>query len=452
MTTADESQPGASPARQMLETLALAAKEMTKRIDEAADQALKLNTALESKVEALLAEIAEQYEALVMKQFTGLSVDKDALLGELTEVRREELQILNKLCQELRQELRNQLNQIGPQVKEQAREKLAAYNSTLAETETDVSQSVTLLRMALNENLQEQLKIVAEGASKQGRELALLHSKQHNFLNDESSVNVEKLQVAGKELKDEFKASALNYVKTIQKKVEEISESQSVKLDKQLSEFSRGKEKLLPMLESDMEFADKIPASFAESCNQTAKLRIELHESMASNLNRAYRAEISALAQQTEDKISVLQTQIHLSLSEQLNRYLEQSTELLSQFENSASEAKATIKLEDFPQDASVDAVLDKVKKEVQKSVSDALQQAGQRMEKEVSDLRAKLLLAGQKTSEDVENSFSHYSKKAKEIAQLHNESLDELSSKCDALEQLIGDSRDLSDSLDNLN
>src|SRR5579883_1776532 len=89
-----EPQSGNTPARQLLAVLTRASQEMEKAISESYDYVSALNAELQQTVNAQLDESAEQLEQLIKGHLSGLLAEKDSILSQLTELRQEELKVL----------------------------------------------------------------------------------------------------------------------------------------------------------------------------------------------------------------------------------------------------------------------------------------------------------------------------------------------------------------------
>ena len=97
-----EQQGANSPARQLLAALTKASQEMEKSVAETYEFVSKLNSELERVVNAQPSETAEKTEMMLRGHLTGITAEKEEILSKLTELRQEELKVLQGTGRELR--------------------------------------------------------------------------------------------------------------------------------------------------------------------------------------------------------------------------------------------------------------------------------------------------------------------------------------------------------------
>lgn len=451
--SADENQNSNSPARQMLDALSRASKEMTRRLDETTEQASKLNHLLETKVNTSLAEITQQSELLVKEQLQGVSVEKELILAELIQLRQDELKVLQGVSKELRDALTDKLNDSLSVFKSEVKDQVAIFRGHLKQKETETNQSLTILRMALKEKGGEQIALIHKKVAENKKELEDLHTKHKDSLSQEESASLKKLIEHGDELNDRLKKTGTSYFKSIDLTLEEMLAAQAEKLEQRVKDFSTLQEKAREQLQLNTDFSEKLPASFDSSCKEIADLKVDLHDNMVKNLAHVYRTEMVNIAKDTDDKLLVIHSNLQSSLRNFMSVYSEKSAAMISSFEKKAKEAKpATIEAEDESVEAQVDTYLDKIRKELRKTAKDVVSAADTSIEQRFTEFQANLQSTSQTASASVESSFNDYRKSIAEYGELHREALEELKGKGDALDQLIGETRELIEAMNHLN
>lgn len=139
-TVTAEPQGANTPARQLLAVLTRASQEMEKAINDSYEYISRLNNELQQTVNAQLDESAEHLEQLLKAHLSSFSAEKEAILSQLTELRQEELKVLQNTGKDLRQALLEKLDELVSAYSTQTETYLKKFEEDLNKT---VEESIT---------------------------------------------------------------------------------------------------------------------------------------------------------------------------------------------------------------------------------------------------------------------------------------------------------------------
>lgn len=455
MAETETQQTGATAAKQMLAALTKASQEMTKKFNDSCEQASRLNTTLENKVNERLTEINEQSELIVRSQLEGLSAEKDAILAELTELKRGELKVVQELGQKLRDALSERLKELAAELDKEMAEGLKSFQQTLAETEGSISQKLASTSESLSKQVPDLLEKLKEERKKEKDELSDSHAKQMDAYKSKAADGMSKLADHVATLKGTLNEEGSGYVNTLDSVIEKLVSEQQSNLKERLESFADISEKVAQSIQNDKEQFEKLPAQFADSCKQVADLKVSLHGSKVNNLALIYRTEIVSLAKQSEDQMLIIRSRLQSLLHGYLDNFSEQSGKLLQKFEKNARDAMPVEdpeKSKEIEHEGLPDAIaelFEKLKQELKTNAKETAVAAKSLMEDSLDDFRSKLNSSSQNYTSVIEKSFNEARKEISELTESNKEKLEELSQKSEALEQLVGDARDLLSALE---
>jgi hypothetical protein len=439
-----ENQAGASPARQMLAALTHASREMTTKFNEILERATKLNAALESDVNKSLEEINRLAESVVQVQLEGLSAEKDAVLAELIVLRQQELKVLQSLAANMRDALNEKMEELVSGLKNDIKEQLAVFQRQTGQKEVEVINSEKSIRKVLRDGLPGQIETIQSTMRSEKKDLESLHFRHEGLLAQESRASLEKIREHGTELKGGLAKEQSNYLESVEITVREMVESLSEKIDKRVADFSSLQGKASPQIQVDMDFLEKLPVSFTESCRQVAELRVKMHDNAIRNLSTVYGDEIVSLSRETEDQMVVVRSQLNSLLRNYQDFFVEQSAMLLWKFEKDATEEKPVLADTELQGVEVPVESFEKLRTELRKITRDVIADVDSEMEQSFAEFRTRLNSGSQEACALIEVGFHDCRKKVTEYAESHKEALEELAQKGNALEQLVDEAKDL--------
>jgi ABC-type transporter Mla subunit MlaD len=454
MSEADsQAQSGTTAARQMLAALTRASQEITRKFSEGCEQVSKLNFILENKVNGRLSEINDTAEEIVRVQLENLSTEKDAVLVELTELRQEELKVIQSLGKDLRDALSRRLKELVAGLKSEIDEKLATFQDSLVQTETEVSLSVADLREGLNDRLPDHIAAIAKEAGAGKKEFENTLDSQREALSEQASQSLEDVALRCSELKAELEKHGADYLAAIEAFVEELRSAQAEKLAQRLDALAARQEEASRQLHANAGNRENILSSFTSSCRQISEQRVNLHSSVASNLALIYRFELLSIAQETEDQLSIVRSHLHSVLRSCHDYYSEQSNSLLAKFEKGVKEARPQqseqelLGQEEVPEE--VNALFVELRREAGEQVKEVIAAADRNMEESLADFRARLNESCQNICKMSEIGFNEFRKQIADTVESNRALLEDLSQKTDVLEQVVDESKELISAFD---
>ncbi len=455
-STGETQSTGTSPARQMLAALTRASQEMGKSFNDTCEHVSRLNDALENKINERMAELNEHAEQLVKVQLDGLSADKDAILSELTELRQEELLVLQTVGKSLRDALTDNLKEIIDSLKSKTDERLKAFQESLTQTETEVTQTVDNLRKTLADNMPEHLKSVQEGINTEKKALEELQAKYQERLNQDAGDCLNDMVEHCAALKERLEEEGQSYLESVDSALEGLITEQTEKLKQRVESLKEMQEKAAERTQVDIDVVKNLPESFTESCKGMASIQVDLHGTMVTNLALVYRTDILSAAKITEDQLQILRVHLQSQLRSYQEQFSDQSSKLLSKFEKAVKELQPhTLNQESKPDEelpSEIQTQLDKIKKELAEKSNEKIAAADETMAKLFEEFSARLEKAAQSASKAVEANFSDGQKEIAALAEQSKEKLAELTLKAETLEQLTEDARELISALDQSN
>ncbi len=452
-----QAQSGPTAARQMLAALTRHSQEITKRFGESCEYVSRLNSTLENKVNSRLADINETAEHIVRSQLENLSAEKDSVLAELTELRQEELKVLQSIGKDLREALSSRLQELLAELKSEIDSKLETYQESVVQTESEVSATLVSLRKGLSEKTPLHISAIQEEGNAARKDLEDTQAKQKELLNQEASLSIDSLALHCDELKGKLEKSGEDYFKSLDELLEKLLSSQREKLQQRMQSISEMQASANKFLVAEIDEASLLLSAFSASSQQIVDLRLGLHNSMVNNLALIYRTELLSAAQETEDQLIIVRSHLHSVVRGYHDYYSEQSNILLTKFENSAREAlpekhdsQSGLETEELP--AEVQQLFARFKEELNNKIKELIASADSRLEESLGEFRNQLNQASQKFSNMAESSFNDYRKEIADAAEANKATLEDLSQKTDALQQLVEESKELISALDQSN
>ena len=435
-----------SPARQMLASLARAARDMTGLFNDISHKASLLNSALENDVSKSIEEVDRLSSYILQSQLESLSAEKVAILSELTALRQEELQVIQTVAANLRSALTEKLNELLTELKNNVREQITAFQQNIARKETEIIQTENSFRQHLSKTVLCQIELLQEQMETKKQDLETLQLKHQEELAQESELGLSKLCQEGSEFEGRLNKLLSNYFESMECTVQEIAQGQKEKLDSHNQTLPHLEEKARSQLSVSMDFLEKLPDSLAESCRQDADLHLNMLTSTIKNLTLDYSAQTMSVARETEDKLLLVSSQLQALLRNYLDEYTEQSSLLLSRFERDArAAAPVTTEKEKITAEETLPLELfDRLKKEIRQVTREAIPATETEIEKSFVEFRSRLRSESQNTCTTIEGKFHLCRKQVLEQAESYREQLDELSLKCNELEQLLDETSEL--------
>lgn len=454
-TSTGETQSGTSAAKQMLAALTRASQEMTRKFNDSCEQVSRLNATLENKVNERLAELSEHSELIVRSQLEGLIAEKDAILAELTELRREELKVLQSIGQNMREALLSKLKEQLDAVESEMKTSIAAFLEQLEKSENSVSDELTKVSASLSKGLPEQLAKLKKERETERDSIETAHSKQHEQLREKSADGLIKLSEHFTLLKTSLDEEGAAYVSTLDSVMEKLVAEHQAKLKERIDALSEVQERVKQGVGIDRDYLDSMPDKFAESCRNLTSMKLELHATQTNNLALVYRTEIVSIAKQSEDQMMIIRSHLQTLLHNYQDSFNEQAAKLLQKFEKNAREAMPAVDVNKAksPESEGVpEAVVDfisKMKTEIKSNVKENVSAAKTIMEDSLDEFRSKLNVSSLNYANTIEKSFNDARKDISELTESNKEKIEEMTHKADALEQLVTDARDLLSALD---
>lgn len=439
-----------SAARQVMEALAEAAKEMSDKFEETAQLAERLNTALDAKVNELFAEISQQTDFQVTKQLASLQEDKDRTITELLKLRHEELHTVLSIAEKLNVAIVDKVDEIFADFKKEAKQHLDSYKTSLDKKETDISQSATMLRMALKEKLSEQLEPLHETFSEARLELKATLSRQAKLIHGEADVAAGRLSKQRETLLENLEKTGSDKVNAVEQRTNLIITRQKESFEKQLNEYAKLHDSAGETLSSKFKIEQDLQARFAEMCSEASKMQLNVHENHFSNLSLQFKGEISSVQHDLESNIELAQTHLQTLLKQSVSLYNERANTLLAGFEKNVRSVRVLPSATDAENEASIEMLIERLKKELKRSATDALNDGKAFVEQDFIKFRAKLSNETQSALEMFDTHISDALNNAKQVSREQKNVLDDLRRRMKALEQLMDNPAQL-DSLFNL-
>lgn len=451
-----QAQSGTTAARQMLAALTRTSLEISKKFSEGCEYVSRLNQTLENKVNGQLSEINERSEQIVRLQLQNLSAEKEAVIAELTGLRREELKVLQTIVKDLRDALSQRLQELVAGLKEEIEEKLSVLQDSLVQTETEVSLSVADLREVLNDRAAPQITSIQEKSGECKKELETLQEKHRELLDQQASESLDLLANRSDEFEGHLNKHGSEYLAAVDALCEKLLAEQQERLAGCLQSLATIETQAGEQLKTSIDPSDTLLTSFESSCRQVSEVRASLHKSMASNLAMLYRTEILSMAREIQDDLSVIRSSLQSVLALHRENYAEQAKVLLANFEKEAKlikpdeSALEAMAAEDLP--AEVRALFEKLKQESADKVKEITAACDKKMEEALAAFRTRLSESSQNMCKICEDAFTEFRKDISESCEANKAMLEELNQKTDALEQLVDESKELMSVLDQSN
>ena len=456
--TADTQQAN-SPARQLLAALTRASQEMEKAVQESYEHVTMLNSELERVLNLQLDQTSEKVEVFIHSHLDGLSSEKDAILHQLTELRQEELRVLQSTGRNLRQALVEKLDVLVTAFRADVDGHLQAFQDKLSQADKDNRDTVDATRQSLRERIPGFLVSVSEEVIKEKQGLEELHTSFQQTLTEESNVSLNQMVEHCGELKTRLETEGESFLASVDERAANLVNEQTEKLKQRIESFSQMEQKAEERIDSlslaDKSYIKDLPATFTETCGKMAELQVGLHATVVKNLALQYRTEILSAAQEAEDSLQIVRAELQSLLRQYQNHYAEQFENLLTKFEKSATDfANAQVATPELSSNREqiiegINEKFNSLKKTVSESTREEISSTENAMEKSYEEFRLRLEIARKYSCENIEGSFKENQEELSKLQQSNEEQLKELSDKLDELEQSVNESKELIRALD---
>jgi hypothetical protein len=435
-----ENQGETSAARQVLEALAAAAKEMTEKFEETAQQAERLNLALETKVNEFFAEITQQTDFLVAKQVAGLHEEKDAIIADLLKLRHEELHAVLSISENLNAAIVEKVDEIFADFKKEAQVHFENYKTSLNKKETDISQSAGLLKMALRDKLGEQLEALHGTVAEEKSELRAVLSRNGKLIKSETEIGLQVLTAQREKLVKRLDLAVSEKTQALETTLASIISRQAENAERQIEEYNKLQAAAQATIKSKLNLEQDLPSVFADMCHESSRMQLSVEEKHFANISLKYKGDVSSIQHDLESKMELAQTHLQNLLKQSVSLYNEKANTLLSGFEKNVKNAKVQSPLTDAENDASIDMLVERLKKELKRSATDTLSEGKTTIEHEFARFRSKLSSESQSSMDILGTHVADALNEAKLISRQQKNMLDDLSRRLNALEQLMDD------------
>ncbi len=448
-----EGKTGNSPARQMLAALTRASQEMTRKLNDSYEFVNRLNSTLESKVNERLKEINEHNEIMVRSHLEGLSSEKDAILAELTQIRQEELKVLQGIGKDLREALSARLTEMLDEVNEEVTKALSSFQEQLANTEEEVGKALAQTASIADEKLPALLTDLKEEGKSEQEKISQSLSTQKTEFEKKAEAGLIRLSEQFATLKNELDAEGKDYLDALESELDQFVALHSERIKEELGAAENLKSELNELLQAANDEFSSRSHHFAESSAQLRDLKLKLHKNRVDDLSSLYQTEILSVAKDCEDKMMIARSRIQTMLTSYHDKFQSDASQILKKFENAASEALPSADRKESDPDSvlpdSIAELLQKLRGEVRGMVKECTDNADQTAAELLENFRTELTNSSQNHNNSIEKCFSESRKEIMEISKANKESLEELAQKADALEQLMLDAKDLMSALD---
>lgn len=443
-----------SPARQLLLALNRASQEMEKSVSESFEHVGSLNADLEHLVNSQLEESTERVENFLRAHLDSVSSEKDTVLSQLAELRQEELKVLQSTGKNLRQVLADKLEVLIKDFKTGVDNHLQSFRSRLDESDLGHESDVENTRRALRESMPGYLSAITEQVAGERQSLEQKHADFQKTLADESNVSLDNLDKHCANLKARLESDGQEFFQAVEGSVDKLVGEQKERLAQRIESFSLIEQKAGQRIESlsepDKNYIKELPANFQESCQEMANLQVGLHATLVKNLALQYRTEILSAAQEAEDQLQIVRTDLQSLLRQYQNQYSERFESLLAKYEKSAGDlaaANASPEAEQGDHSEIIEKINEKfadLKKSIAESARNKVANTESAMEKAYEDFRIKLEYASKNSCEKIEENFKESKEELSRLQQSNEEHLKELTKKMEELEQSVNEAREL--------
>lgn len=454
-----EPQGANTPARQLLAVLTRASQEMEKAISDSYEYVSRLNAELQETVNSQLDESSEQLEQLVKGHLSGVSSEKDAILSQLTELRQEELKVLQNTGKELRQALLEKLDELVSTFSSQTETHLKKFEEQLTKTGEITSADLEAVRKTLQEKTPKYLESIREVIGNEKVALDEAQKKYQETLSESSRVSHNELNEHCTELKGRLESEGASFLTSLEEDAQNLLAEQKVRLEQRIEEFAsmdqRAIERIETLSQADVKLIKEHPDHFKQSCQEMAELRVGLHATTVKNLALQYRTELLSAAQNAEDHLQIVRGDLQSVLRQYQNNYAEQFHNLLTRFERSASDlsSRSVPVNEASTGDEDLLAVVTEQCGKIKKLSSDQSRErvsaTEATMEKSYEEFRVGLENIRKNACEKIEQTFKESQEELTRLQQSNEEQLNTLSKELETMEQAVTEAKDLISALD---
>lgn len=441
-----------SPAKQMLAALTRASQEMTKTVNESCEHIESLNTALEAKVNEHLKEINAYAELVIRGQLTGISQEKDGILIELSELQREELNVLQGIGKKLREEMSKRLEEIVAEISKQLDGKLTAFHEKFGDTEKNAESKLSAALEKFRQSLPERSKEIENKSKEETSRLSDLHVQHDEFFNSEIAETISRFQEKISEVKTQIDKEGASYQEAVEAKAAHLGEITGSKLDECLDAISELKEESLRRIrslsEADINYIKTLPEPFAKAVKQSTDIQTELQSIVTKNLALEYRTEIFTLSREAEDLIQRGRSELHAALNAQRDEFTGQADKLVLDFEKSLREIPINKDRQSKVQGQDASSQMKQTLEDLRSKIKDAAEKkfhaVHELADKSYDETHTELNAIGRQVAEQIEASLQALDEEADAIRKENEKSFETLMEKMQSMELLVDEARQL--------
>lgn len=449
--TTNESQSSNSPAKQMLAALTRASQDMTKTVHDVCEHVEQLNYALELKVNERLEEANSYAEFVIRGQLSGISSEKDGILAELSELRREELKELHGIGRKIRESMASRFEAMIGAINKELEEKLLAFSEKLSDTEKSTEDQVNKALQNFRKQLPDHRAAIQKKTEEEKSSLGDLQNQHKEFFELEIVQSTKKLIEEYESALDALKKQAEKNKSELDEKCNSILQENNDKSEELKKSFTdmlnEAKNRVSSMTKQDHSYLNEMEGPFTAACKHAADLSDKFHATQVENLALEYKNEFFLCSKEAEDRILNARSEIQTELNSQRQKFSEQADKLFLKFEKTLREIP--IKNESKQKGgedsaAQVRKILDELRQRIAATAEEKLAESQELINKSFEELSLQMSSSGRKVSEQMEQSFAQAQEDASRAQSENRKYYDQLLEKIQALELLADESREL--------
>lgn len=330
-------EPQDSPAKQFLAAVSKASQELEVAIAQTYEEALKLNVQLTDSAKVHIDQSDASVEEELRASVNSLQEERQKILDELVELRKQELQTLSEAGARVREYLTVKLEELVLTFDQKIQEGVTRYQEQLAGVEAKLAQDITghskeLVAAKTAFSGEVSAEVIR---SKKVLDEFQIQQQQNLFAQSEKSVSELKSLTKTIEgtLRDESRKLIERMSETLQAQVQSTAPSDRISA---LSEIALTEDKVASTIAVDLEALRGLPAAFEETSSAVGKMQTEVHAKAIKNASVRCARELQNAVDQVEEQLSLIGEETKLTLHQFEETYIERFVQKLEDFERTA--------------------------------------------------------------------------------------------------------------------
>lgn len=330
-------EPQDSPAKQFLAAVSKASQELEVAIAQTYEEAMKLNVQLTDSAKVHIEQTDASVEEELRASVNSLQEERQLILHELAELRKQELQTLSEAGASVREYLTVKLEELILTFDHKVQESMTQYQEQLAGVEAKLAQEITGHSNELAAGKASFSDEVAAEVIRIKKLLEDFQSEQQKTLSTQAEQAVGELKVLTKNIDESLRNESRKLIERMSEELQtKIRSTDPAGRISGLSETALTEDKVTSAIAGDLEALRRLSPTFEQTSAALAKMHTELNANAIRSASARGARELQNAVDQVDQQLNLIGAEARMTLAEFEQRYNERFIQRLEEFERTA--------------------------------------------------------------------------------------------------------------------